>query len=97
MIFCSLKPQPRFNSKKCVDINENACVCQNMTNVNLARILQNHRFRTEIGWAGKNRKEIELSLQKSKNGISPMPNFTLRIPDGLQNRTAGRFTIATDA
>lgn len=34
-------------------------------------------FCVEIGWAGKNRKEIELSPQKARNGILPTLDFAL--------------------
>jgi hypothetical protein len=46
-------------------------------------------FRTEIGWAGKNRKEIELSIQKTKNGILPTRYSGLKTAFRLRFQTGG--------
>ena len=46
-----------------------------MSSARNARFRQISKFRPELGWAGKNRKEIELSIQKTKNGILPTVDF----------------------
>ena len=43
-----------------------------------ARIAQNQENKAELGWGAKFRKEIELSVQKTKNGILPTVNSALR-------------------
>lgn len=41
-----------------------------------------------VGWAGKNRKEIELSVQKTKIGILPTRNSAFETGFGLRFQTA---------
>ena len=43
-------------------------------------------FRLVVGWAGKYRKEIELSTQKTQNGILPTPYSALKTGSGLRNQ-----------
>lgn len=40
--------------------------------------MQNLKNRAALGGREKNRKEIELSIQKTKNGILPTPNSALK-------------------
>lgn len=60
-----------------------------MANIKTARIPQNRVFRAVMGWGRENRKEIELSFQKIKNGISPTPNSPLRTPPDLRFKMVG--------
>lgn len=53
------------------------------------RIVQNRVFRPELDVGGKNRKEIELSVQKIKIGILPTENSGLKTPLGLRSQTSG--------
>lgn len=41
-----------------------------------------------LGWAGKYRKEIELSIQKTKIGILPTRNSAFETGFGLRFQTA---------
>ena len=52
-----------------------------------ARIVQILKFWIDDGSPGKNRKEIELSLQKTKNGILPTRNSDSRTPCRLRFET----------
>ena len=54
------------------------------------RIAQIGRFRARVGCAGKNRKEIELSTQKIKNGNLPTDYSALRTAFDLRSKTRGR-------
>jgi len=54
-----------------------------------ARIVQIGVFRLIFEVAGKNRKEIELSAQKTKIGILPTLYFGLKTPFRLRFQTAG--------
>ena len=47
-----------------------------------------------LGWAGKYRKEIELSIQKIKNGILPTVNSALKTVIGLRFKIS-RYTSKT--
>lgn len=52
--------------------------------LDFARIEQNLKNRAALGGREKKRKEIELSIQKSKNGILPTPNSALKTVVGLR-------------
>ena len=63
--------------------------CQVLTNSSLARIAQNRENKSNVGWGEYYRKEIELSVQKTQNGILPTPNSALKIGPHLHLRTMG--------
>ena len=63
--------------------------CHKMTTFKTIRIAQNLTFLADVGWGGKNRKENELSIQKTKNGILPTRNSALKTPWRLRFKTAG--------
>jgi hypothetical protein len=50
--------------------------------------------RAALGGREKNRKEIELSIQKSKNGILPTPNSALKTVVDLRFKIS-RYTSKT--
>ena len=51
----------------------------------LARIAQNQENKAELGWGAKNRKEIELSVQKTKKWYFANGKF------GFENRPSFAF------
>ena len=76
--------------KPCETYDEIKQVVKYWKSVYLARIAQNLIFRLVIGFLEEFCKEIELSSQKTKNGILPTRCFSLKTPSGLRFQTRGR-------
>jgi len=55
------------------------------------RFCQILKFRAKYGFREKNRKEIELSVRKTKNGNSPTKDLELKTPSDLRTNGVGWF------